>query len=64
MNGCTARASEWDRFPSLHIAACEKMTSRSRLEQFDEISRRILQEDLLAAGPGHDVVAELSAGET
>jgi hypothetical protein len=37
---------------------------QGRLEQFDEISRRILQEDLLAAGPGHDVVAELSAGET
>jgi hypothetical protein len=37
------------------------MLAARRLKQLDQIAGRIDQQDLRAAGPGHDIVAELHA---
>src|SRR4029079_9891929 len=42
----------------------ERGSAAGRLEQLDDVAGRVLQEDLLSAGPLHDVVAERRARAT
>ena len=49
-------------YGSLNILLLSLKLLLLRLKQFDRISRRIIQNDLRAAGPGCNVISEMDAG--